>query len=366
VDPHRRPGLDDELRRRWRRWVEPADQWRTKVQRWVDAGTVSSTPGEEVVASESNESAAMTNANRVDPNRSSLSFAAESTSYIGLVVVALGTTSYLGHYWDGLGVAGQVCVTLLVTVAGLFGGLVVAQIGDAGSRRVSGVLRLLGTGGAAMTTAVALGPATVDDRGLTLLCVGVVVTGLSAALWRNRDRSLQFLSTLLGVALTFGAVSTLAHLHATSSEVALLVWFFAVGTGLMSLQMIRPAPTALVAGELGSFVGAFAFSFPHHLVGVLLGIVSALGAVGIGLALERPPVVVIGAIGFFMFDFRIFALYLRSTNVALGAFVLGVVLVVAALWRATALERRKAASPDDWHVDAEGAANLGEPIDLVS
>jgi hypothetical protein len=35
-----------------------------------------------------------------------------------------------------------------------------------------------------------------------------------------------------------------------------------------------------------------------------------------------------------MFDFRIFAIYLRSTDAALGAFVLGLVLVLVALWRA--------------------------------
>jgi hypothetical protein len=120
--------------------------------------------------------------------------------------------------------------------------------------------------------------------------------------------------------------------------------------------MLRPAPTAVVVAELGTFVGAFALSFPNHLGGVLLGVFSTLCAVGIGFALERPPIIVIGAMGFFMFDFRLFTIYLRSANAALGAFVLGLVLVLVALvqaWRSTTAERSQAAARTELHADAE-------------
>ena len=313
--------MTDQLRARAHRWMVPADQWRDNVQRWVDAGIVSASQGAEIVAMESSETAAPVTGSFGDEHRPTVSLAVESASYVGVVVVGLATALFLGHYWSGLGIAGHVSVALMVTVAGLAGGYVVDQVGDAGARRLSGFLRLIGTGGAAMTTTVAVGPATEGHRGLALLYVGVVVLALSAALWRNQNRSLQFLSTLLGVAMTFGAVGVVAHLHATSTEVALLVWFFAFAIGVMSLQMLRPAPTALVAAEIGSFIGAFALSFPNHLGGVLLGIFSTLCAVGIGVALERPSIMVIGAVGFFMFDFRIFAVYLHSTDAALGAFI---------------------------------------------
>jgi hypothetical protein len=289
-------------------------------------------------------------------SRSTLSPVVELASYFGVVVVGLSTVLFLGHYWSGLGDAGHVSVALMVTVAGLLGGFVVAQIGDAGARRLGGFLRLVGTAGAAMTTAVVVGHAGVTHHGLTLLCVGVVVLALSAALWRNLDRSLQFLSTLLGAVLTLSALGTVAHLHATPTEVALLVWLLAIALGLMSLQMLRPAPTALLVAELGSFLGAFALSFPNHLGGVLLGLLSTLVAVAVGWALERPPIMVIGAVGFFMFDFRIFSIYLRSTNAALGAFILGLVLVFVALsraWHATTIERRADTPRVEVHADAE-------------
>ena len=344
-----RRGLADQLRERARRWVEPADQWRDKVQRWVDAGIVSSQQGDEIFALESSASLPSQDS-PIDPSRPTLSPFVEVLAYAGLVVVALGTVLFLGHYWSGLGLAGHVSVAAMVTVAGLAGGFVVAQIGEAGARRLGGFLRLVGTAGAAMTTAVAVGPTGVHHHGLTLLCVGVVVLVLSASLWRNLDRPLQFLSTVLGLAITLGAVGVVAHLHATSTEVALLVWFSALAIGVMSLQMLRPAPTALVVAELVSFVGAFALSFPDHLSGVLLGLLSTACAVGVGFALRRPPIIVIGALGFFMFDFRIFAIYLRSTDAALGAFVLGLVLVLVALWRAQ-------------HATTSASRNVSAPVE---
>jgi len=343
----------DALRRIVQRWSEPADQWRTKVQRWVDAGIVSPAQGVEIVALESSEPTATS---RADANERRLSPMVELSTYFGIVVVGLSAALFLGHYWSGIALAGHVSVALTVTVAGLAGGFVVSQSGDTGARRLGGFLRLLGTAGAAATTAIALGSKSDHQHGITLLFVGAVVLGLSAALWRNRDRSLQFLSTLLGVALTLSGLGIVAHSHATSSEISLLVWFFYAAIGLMSLQMLRPAPTALMVAEIGCFVGAFALSFPNHLGGVLLGLLSALSAVGVGFALERAPVIVIGAVGFFMFDFRIFAIYLRSSNAALGAFVLGLVLVLVALihaLRSTSLERREVIDPMETHVDTE-------------
>ena len=60
--------------------------------------------------------------------------------------------------------------------------------------------------------------------------------------------------------------------------------------------------------------------------------------------------------GFFMFDFRIFSVYLRSADAALGAFLLGLVLVCLALaraWHAASIERAEPAPRFEVHADAE-------------
>jgi len=172
------------------------------------------------------------------------------------------------------------------------------------------------------------------DRGLSLCVVGFAVLLLSVVLWRNKERPLQFLSAVVGLTLAASGVGVVGHLHATSSEISLLVWLAAAAIGLMSLQMLRPALTGLVVAEFGTLVGAFALSFPNHLAGVALGLVSSIAAVVVGLAIERPPIIIVGAVGFFMFDIRVFTLYLRSEGMALAAFLIGLAVVVVALWRA--------------------------------
>ena len=117
--------MSDDLGRRARRWAEPADQWRTKVQRWVDAGIVSSEQGEEILALESIESAQPT---QRDVSRPALTHVVEFSSYLGIVAVSLGTVLFLGNSWNGLGVAGHASVASLFSVAGLVGGFVVFAV----------------------------------------------------------------------------------------------------------------------------------------------------------------------------------------------------------------------------------------------
>jgi hypothetical protein len=168
----------------------------------------------------------------------------------------------------------------------------------------------------------------------------------SVLLWRNQNRPLQFLSAVTGLVLTLSGVATLGRVHATPTQLALLVWLCAFAIGVASLQVIRPAATALVVAEVGCCVGALSLSFPHHFGGVVLGLVTAVLAVALGFILERPLVIVIGALGFFMFDIRAFSIYLKSPNAALGAGVLGLLIVLVGLWHAAHTVVRERRAPD--------------------
>src|ERR1035438_305846 len=83
----RRQGLADAVRSSARRWAKPADEWRAKVQRWVDAGIVSSSQGDQILAMETLESSG--HALRGAANRPVLSPVVEAVSYFGVVVVGL-------------------------------------------------------------------------------------------------------------------------------------------------------------------------------------------------------------------------------------------------------------------------------------
>jgi hypothetical protein len=190
--------------------------------------------------------------------------------------------------------------------------------------------------------------------------VGLTVLLTSVLLWRNQNRPLQFLSAVTGFILTLSGIATMGRVHATPTQLALFIWLCALAIGLASLQMIRPALTALVVAEVGCCVGALSLSFPHHLGGVVLGIVTTVLAVALGVVLERPLVIVTGALGFFMFDIRAFSIYLKSSNAALGAGVLGLIIVCVGLWHAAhtvVRERRGARSCVQTTVDNEMLAS---------
>lgn len=346
----------NERRRSTLRWSEPADEWRHKIQQWVDAGIVTPNQAQEILKIEDRDISRLgTGATRADDAR--MSPLAELASYLGVLLVAACTTLFVGHFWSQLGTAGHLSIGLAIGVVGLCAGVVIRQIGDDGALRLGSFLWLFGTGGVAIATAAVINHVGHHDGGLSLLTVGLSVFLLSVALWRNQERPLQFLSAIVGLTLTVSGVGVVGHLHATSSEIALLVWFAAMAIGLMSLQMLRPALTGLVVAEFGSLIGAFALSFPNHLAGVALGLASSIAAVVVGLALERPPIIVVGAVGFFMFDIRVFTLYLRSEGMALAAFVIGLSVVIVALWRAVhgngIAVRSDASSSDDAASEAE-------------
>jgi len=323
----------NERRRPTIRWSGPADGWRQKVQQWVDAGIVTPNQAREILNIEDRD--ILTSNRYVAPGEvRALSPLAELASYLGVLFLAACATLFVGHFWSQLGTAGHFSIGVVIAVVGLLAGVVVRQMGDDGALRLGSFLWLFGTGGVAIATATIVERVGHHDRGLSLCVVGFAVLLLSVVLWRNKERPLQFLSAVVGLTLAASGVGVVGHLHATSSEISLLVWLAAAAIGLMSLQMLRPALTGLVVAEFGTLVGAFALSFPNHLAGVALGLVSSIAAVVVGLAIERPPIIIVGAVGFFMFDIRVFTLYLRSEGMALAAFLIGLAVVVVALWRA--------------------------------
>ena len=322
---------DDEQGRqaRWRqfveRWASPAEQWRTNVQRWVDAGIVSQSQGDEILSAQRGA--------QTDIEVGGLSRGQELTSYALLVVLAMSTALFLGHFWSNMGRAGHLSVALLISVDASVVGASICELTGAGARRLGGLLFLVATVAVATSVADALGTGP-TRHGLRLFIVGLTVLATSVALWRNRDRPLQFLSAVTGLLLTLCGLSALARVQVTSTQLALFLWLCAFALVVASLQLIRPAVTALILGAVGCFVAALSLSFPHPLGGVLLGLASTAAAVVLGVLLVRPFVLVLGGLGFFMFDIRAFSLYLRSTNAAIGAGVLGLLIVLVAIWHA--------------------------------
>jgi hypothetical protein len=338
---------------RWRRlierWTTPAERWRANVQRWVDAGIVTRAQGDEILAAQRGDTSVELSTSK------HLSRFQEFLAYGLILVLSLSAVLYLHHYWATMGRYGHLSVAVLVAADALIVGYAFVSLGG-GARRLGGFLWLVATMGVVTSVSDVMGTGARHHHGLGLLVVGATLLVTSVLLWRNQDRPLQFLSTVAGFTLTLSGVATVARVHATPTQLALFVWLCGLAIGLASLQLIRPALTALVMSEVGCSVGALSLTFAHHLEGVALGIATTVLAVGLGVVLEYPLAVVLGGLGFFMFDIRAFSIYLRSSDAALGAGVLGLIIVCVGLWQAThtmTSERRGALDRTPTTVDDE-------------
>jgi hypothetical protein len=220
-------------------------------------------------------------------------------------------------------------------------GATLISLANAAERRLGGLLWLIATIAFATLTSDVMWAGPRGHLGPRLLVVGLTVLITSVLLWRNQNRPLQFLSAVTGFILTVCGGASVARVHVSSTELALFTVLCALALAVSSLLKLRPALTALVVAEIGCGVGSLALSFPHPLGGVVLGLVSSVVAVAVGIVVVRPLPVVLGALGFFMFDIRAFSIYLRSSNSAIGAGVLGLIVVCAGLWHAAHTEVRE-------------------------
>jgi fumarate reductase subunit D len=334
MTPEERRGRNLRRRRLLERWTKPADQWRANVQRWVDAGIVTQGQGDEILSVQQSDTP-------VDPSEPEvISSTQELLSYFALLVIALSSILYLSHYWVSIGRGGHLSVALLVAGDALLVGSTVVALGGGAARRLGGLLWLIATVGVATSVSDVMGTGPQHD-GPRLLVVGLSLLVTSVLLWRNQNRPLQFLSAVTGFVLTMSGAATVGRVHATPSQLALFVCLCAFALGIASLQTLQPAFTALVVAVVASSVGSLALSFPQHLGGIVLGVVTTVIAAALGAVLVRPALIVIGALGFFMFDIRAFSIYVRSVHAALGAGVLGLLIVCVGLWHAAHREVRE-------------------------
>ncbi len=312
------------------------DNLRDQVQRWVSVGIVSSEQGERIVhfEQEMGESAAAAGAPGAPPVRR-LSPVAELVSYLGIVLVLASGGLFVARLWNSLGLGGRVVVGAVIALLGFFGGYAVSRLGDEGTTRLGWFLWLCGTGGVAMSTATAVDRIGSHNPGWTLLVTGLVVLALSVGLWRNLERPLQFLSSVVGLGLTVGGLVNLVNWQPSVTTANALLWLVAVALGLLAINIIHPSLVATVLAQGGLFITALAVTTSSRALGMALGLVGAAAGVGLGLSKRRPPVVAVGVLSFFVFVVRLLSFYLRGPGTMLVAFVLGVALVGVVIWRAT-------------------------------
>lgn len=309
-----------------------SDDWRLWVERWVEAGLLSFVQADRIAALETVPGPTVA-AGRESPTRG-ISPSIELIAYFGILLVAVSAYVFISRVWMGMALGWRLVLALGVALVGLAGGRALGRLDGPGARRLAGLAWLFGTGG--VSAIVGLG---VDRLGrhrpeITAFSVGVAILAISIALWRNRDRPLQFLSFVGGAVIVAISAIVLADGHPSAQVRELFAWSAAILLGLLGVRRLRPTGEVLIVSEIAAIVAAIAISFSDHVWGIVLGLLTTTAATALGLFLQRAPVAVVGALGYFMVIIRVFAVYLRGTVAILGALWIGVALIVIALWRA--------------------------------
>ncbi len=305
---------------------------RGEARRWVDAGIVSARQADEILRLE--EGSAGAGGEEGSPPRAArLPLVAELVSYLGIVLVAASGAVVVVRSWADLHVGGRIAVGVVIACVGLVGGTLVTHVGDAGARRLGGFLWFWGTGGVALVVGVAVDSIGGQNPHTTVLAVGLAVLAVSDALWRNRDRPLQFLTWIAGIVLTAVGFSLVVGLGLTNLELDLIVWAAAVLLGALGARnLLHPELVVLLVAEVGALYAPLGIVDTRAALGLALGLATAVVCVASGLLLKRIPLVAVGIIGFLAYLGATLGRYLNGPVAALGVFVVGIALVVGAIW----------------------------------
>lgn len=290
------------------------------VEEWVRGGILTSEQGEQILHLEHPQVEPSTTRGRLSP-------LAEILVYLGVVIVVASGAALVNQVWQEIGLAGRVAVGAVVAGVGLFAGAVVRRLDEPGTTRLAWFLWFCGTGGVAMVAAVLADRLGHGHPAVTALWTGAVVAALSASLWRNQDRPLQFLSTVAGaVATVAGAVNAL---HWTVGPLlgGFLLWTVSVAMAVLGATVLRPRLAGLLLGQAGALMGAMVMMGNQNVLALSLGLATAAAGVTYGVRAHQPPVLGLGVVTLFSMTVRLLAIYLRGPVATMVSLIVGLAMV---------------------------------------
>jgi hypothetical protein len=271
----------------------------------------------------------------------------EVLAYLGGVLVAVGATMLVSRFWDDLGTGGRLAVTALA--AAVTGGVgVVVGESDPATRRLRGFLWALSSAGIA---AVA-GLFAYEVLDLTGEPVALAAAGLGAissgAYWRLRERALQHLLALGGLAVSMGVA--LAWAGGGGLVIGLTLWALGAGWAWLAWRgLIPPAVVGFLAGVVLTLVAPAVVGGQVEWLALVLGLATASGWVATGVVRSELVSLAPGLLGVFVYLPSTLGYYFGETvGAPVVAMLSGALLLVVVV---VLFRRRQAPRP--------GAADRG-------
>jgi len=262
-----------------------------------------------------------------------ISLGAELAVYLGSVIALMSGGIMVGQSWDTLATGARVALGLALATLGFVAGARLAGLDDAPTRRLASFLWLIGTGGLALTAASFVDRAEFDP-GWNLVIIGTPVLVAGAALWRNRERPLQVVTSGVGAGLVLGGIGALLSIPPWLGGT--IVWSMAIGIGALALtDRLRPELYVLGVAAVAAMIGALMLIDVSEVVGTSAATVTAAGIVAIGLDRHLVPILVIGVLAFLQALQGLLLATVSGAAASMVVAVAGLIAVVVAIARTT-------------------------------
>lgn len=325
------------------------DRLDERLDDWVAAGLIDPEQAERIRTFESDAASGPADARPNGMTGGTRWRLAEALGYLGGALAVLAAVLLVGEFWDELETWARLLL-LLTTSA-----LLLAAGAWARVTRVEAVGRLGGFlwFASVVTWAFAVGIAidrTVEPADeTTVLVVGLLSVSYAAPLWWWRREALQQLAVFAGLAAAL--LAALGHVeHIEPEGFGMSLWALAVSWGLFTWAgPVRPTRTGYVVAGFAALAGSQVVSFGAepgwgHALGLLTAAILLAASVAVG----SFAMMGLGAAGAFVFVAQIVFEYFADTiGVPLALFVVGVLLIGAAVLTAHLKPRVDAASDRD-------------------
>jgi len=306
------------------------------LDRWEAAGLISAEQHRAICAFE----VARPSGTQVpEESNEGLSLLAELSTYLGMVLVLASGALATSRLWQVLGAPGRAVIGLVVVVLSLFASRMLQGELAPSLSRLRNVVQACGASGAAMTTAVLADAADGHVATTTVMVTGLVTALINGSLWRNRERTLALVGTVVGVSMMVASFVAALNWRLSSLLVGLLLIALG-GTFVVAAQrVLRPTVALTMLSQLAMFVGSAMVINGHGLFAFALGLLTSAIGVGVGLQSKALPATAVGLFGFAFFTIRLLAMYVQGPLTIVITFGVGVALVLVVLKKGLASKR---------------------------
>lgn len=262
-----------------------------------------------------------------------LTVVAEVASYLGSVIAFAGGAAIVGPNWDRIGLVGHLLLAATIAAIGFVVGSWLVRQAESGTVRLGCFLWVVGTGGVALATGAVVNQIDPADEGWFGVVIGLPILAIGLALWRNLDRPLQLVTSVVGAFIVISGINGLVDLSVWITSPLLWAASLVFGT-LAALGQLRPRTVALVIAAGGLMVGSLSLAEASERVAAIVAVVTASGIVSAALVDRSWPLVAVGLLAFFIAITTMMQTVLQGMAARLVAVLLGLVLVAVVALRA--------------------------------